>query len=136
MAPEALEIVIGARGFREDVDEKIAVIHEDPLSGIVAFNADRQFSCLFQAFFDVVADSVRLARVRNGANDEVVGEGSDFAQVQNFYIKGFPRFGPSGGDEPVGQVLNAGGLGVSGTARQTRLNVLLRLAYYSGGPAL
>jgi hypothetical protein len=83
VTPEALEVIVRARGFREDVNDEIAVIHENPFSGVVAFDAVRQLAGLFQLFFDLVGDRVRLSWIRGGADDEEIGKRSDFAEVQN-----------------------------------------------------
>lgn len=83
MTPEAFEIVVGAGGFREDMDDEIAVIHENPLGGIIAFDARRQLAGRLQLFSDLVCDGVGLAGVGNRADDEEIGEGGDLAKVED-----------------------------------------------------
>lgn len=63
VTPEALELVISPGGFGKDMDEEIAVIHQNPFGGIVALDADRKLAGLLQLLFDFVADGAALARI-------------------------------------------------------------------------
>ena len=47
---------------------------------------------------------MRLARVSDGADDEKLCEGSDFAKVKDLKIVGFLRFSGANGGEPVWQL--------------------------------
>ena len=111
--------------------QEVAVIHQYPFRRIISFNADRQLPDLLQALLNLIANRVPLPRVRNGADDEVIRERGNLAEIENTQVKGFLGFRPPGSYQPIRRCLYSGRLMVSGTARQTRLNVLLRLAYYS-----
>lgn len=113
------------------MDQEIAVIHQYPFGRVVSFNADGQLANFLETLLNVIADGVALTRVRNRADHEIIRKGSDLAKVENNQIKGFPRFRPPSCQQPIGQLFYRGWLRVSGTARQTRLDLLLRLAYYS-----
>ena len=83
------------------MDQQVAVIGQDPLRLLVAFDADRQFARLaFQLQMDLVADGLNLALVAAGADDEVVGEGGDAGEVQHANVGGFLRFGGAHGQQP------------------------------------
>lgn len=75
-----------------------------------------------------------LAGVRNRADNEIIREGGNLAEIEDTQVKGFFGVRPPGCYQPVRQLLYGSRLGVGGMARQTRLNVLLRIAYYSLGP--
>ena len=78
----------------------IAVVHEDPVGVIVAFDAQRHFTSLFQLDSDLVADGLALAWVRSGADDEVVGEGGEFPKVEDPDIGRFLGFRGPDGSQP------------------------------------
>src|SRR5579863_9340464 len=98
--PEALQFVISARLGREDVDQAIAVVCEDPLGIREAFHAHRIFAALFQLKRDLFDDSLTLLRIRAGADYEEVGERSDFAQVEYANVERFLRFSGANSSEP------------------------------------
>jgi hypothetical protein len=80
-----------------------------------------------------VGNRMPLPGIRNRTDQEVVGEGSNLSQVENSQVEGFLGFGGPRGGQPVRKFLRGEcRLGLCGTACQSRLNVLLRLAYYSG----
>src|SRR6185437_5825439 len=83
-----------------------------------------------------IADGVALPRVGNRANHKIVRERGDLPKVKDPNIGRLPGFGPPHCKQPVRELLNSGGLAVDWTARQTRLNVLLRLAYYRRGAVI
>lgn len=81
MTPETLEIVVRTSRFRKDMDNEVPVIQQDPFGGVIALSADRQLAHLLQLLGNLVRYRVRLTRVRYGANDEKICEGSNFAKV-------------------------------------------------------
>ena len=101
VAPETVEVVIGTGGLREDVDNKIAVIKKNPLRRVVAFGTEGQLTNRLQLLRNLVCYRMGLTRIRDGTDDEVIGEGSDFAEVKNLQIKGFFGFSCPGRGEPV-----------------------------------
>lgn len=111
--------------------DEIAIIHEDPFGGLIAFHVGRQLSDLFQTFADLVRDGVPLARVRNRADDEVIGKRRYFAKVEDRKIGGFLGFNCPGGGQPVGKRLNTGGFPGSRAGDQKLRKFLLQLAYYT-----
>jgi hypothetical protein len=80
---------------------KISVIHQDPFRGIVALDADRQFTHLFQLFLNFVTYRMALARIRNSTEDEKVGERGDLAEVEDPYVSRFFRLRCIRGRAPI-----------------------------------
>lgn len=64
VAPQAFQVVISSGRFGKNMHNKVAVIHENPFGGIIAFDADRKLSGLLQLLFNFVANGVTVARVR------------------------------------------------------------------------
>jgi hypothetical protein len=103
------------------MDDKIAVIQEDPLGDIVAFHAERKLAHFLQLLGYFVRDRVPLARVRHGADDKKLCEGSNFAKIKDAKIVGFFRFSGASGGEPVWKLFaRSGRWGVFETACQIR----------------
>src|SRR5580700_7652202 len=86
VAPEAIEIVVGAGFFGEDVDQIISVVGQHPFSVVVTFYANRIFAALVQLAADLFGDGLNLSGIRTGADYKKVGEGSDVAQIQHANI--------------------------------------------------
>jgi hypothetical protein len=85
---------------------------------------------VFQAQPDLVADGLHLLLVRAGADDEVVGEGGDTGEVEDYQVGGLFGFGCADGDQPGGRSgLGGGGFLEIGLGQ----NRLLKLSYYGGG---
>lgn len=82
------------------MDEVIAVVGEDPLGGVVAFEAVGQIAVLaLELEADFVGDGLGLARVGAGADYEMVGEGSDAGKVEDDDVDGlFFTCGADGGE--------------------------------------
>jgi hypothetical protein len=74
MAPEPLEIVISAGCFRENMDDEVAVVHQYPLSRVITFYADWQLAGFLQLLRHFVGNGVRLPRVGDRAEYEVIGK--------------------------------------------------------------
>ena len=114
------------------MDDEVAVVHQNPFGGIIAFHADRQFSRFLQLLSNFIGNRMALPCIGNGTDQEVIGERSDFSKVENSQVKSFLGFGCARGNQPVREFLRGEcRLGLCGTACQSRLNGLLRLAYYS-----
>jgi hypothetical protein len=84
------------------VDQEVAVVYENPFRRVVSLDTHRQFTGLLQTFFNLVAHSVPLPGVRNRADNEIIGEGSNLAKIKNLQIEGLPGFGPPCCNQPVG----------------------------------
>ena len=82
------------------MDQEIAVIGQNPLGLVVAFDAERQFAGLFQSQPHFVGDGLHVARVGARADHEVIGESGDAGQVQNADIGGFFGFGGADSHQP------------------------------------
>jgi hypothetical protein len=83
---------------------KIAVVHQNPVGGVVAFHAHRALAYLLQLRLNFVTDSLRLPRAAGRANDKIISEGSDRAKVKNSNIGGLFGFGSKCCYFPVGQI--------------------------------
>ena len=64
-APQPFELVIGSSGTRENVNQKVSVIHQDPFGRGVTFHADGQFAHVFKTLVNLVANRLPLPRVAN-----------------------------------------------------------------------
>jgi hypothetical protein len=85
------------------VDQKIAVIGEDPFRLVIAFHAVGQFSgLLFELEAYLVRDGLDLPLIVSGADDEIVSKAGDAGEVKNFDIGRLLRFGGPDCDEPGG----------------------------------
>ena len=114
------------------MDDEVSVVHQNPLRCIIAFHTDRQLSRLLQLLSNFIGNRVALPWIGNGTDQEVVSERGDFSKIENPQVESFLGFGCAYGDQPVRKLLRGEcRLGLCGTACQSRLNVLLRLAYYS-----
>ena len=126
--PEAFQSVVFAGLGRENVDQQVAVIGQHPFGLAVPFDIGGQLAGLmFQAQSDLVADGLHLFLIAAGADDEVVGEGGDAGEVEDYQVGGLFGFGCAGSDQPGGR----GGLS-SGGFREIGLgqNRLLEISYY------
>jgi hypothetical protein len=84
VAPEILEPVVRPRLRREDVQDDIEVVDEDPVALRLALHrARRQPVFGLQAFADLVVDRLRLPRVAPRAEDEEVGVDADGPQIED-----------------------------------------------------
>jgi hypothetical protein len=84
------------------VDQIIPVIRQNPFGVGEAFHADGILAAPFQLLADLFHDGLNLLGIAPAADDEKIGEGGDFAQIQDANIEGFLRFGGSNGGEPRG----------------------------------
>lgn len=114
------------------MDDEVSIVHQNPFGCVIAFHTDRQLSSFLQLLSNFIGNGMALPCIGNGADQEVVGKGSDFSKIENPQVESFLGFGCARGDQPVRKFLRGEcRLGLCGTACQSRLNVLLRLAYYS-----
>src|SRR5215211_2627898 len=83
LAPELLEAVELARLRREDVDDHVEVVHQDPARLGEALDAAREDSVpLLEAEVDAVVDRLGLAIRVARADDEEVGVAEHAAEVE------------------------------------------------------
>src|SRR5438874_2126628 len=73
-SPESLESVEQTRLSRENVDDEIEVVEQDPFGSIVAFDVRRLGPVFRKRFHDAVGDGANLPGVRARADDEVIGK--------------------------------------------------------------
>lgn len=82
------------------MDDEISVVDQDPFGVVVAFKARREFALAFQALRDLIGNRLDLPRVGAGADQEVIGEGSCFADIEHDNVPRLLGFGGIGGDAP------------------------------------
>jgi len=82
------------------VDQVVAVIEQDPLRVLVAFDAVRILAQLLQLDFDFVGDGLDLPGVGAAEDDEKIGKRGDFAEVEDLDILRLFRLGCRGGALP------------------------------------
>ena len=97
VAPQILERIEAARLGREDVQDDVEIVGDDPVAVALAVGGARKQLLALHAEMDLVRDRLGLARVATGADDEVVGEDADRAHVENDDVFG-QLFGRQGGD--------------------------------------
>src|SRR4051794_11284959 len=116
LAPELLEAVVLARFGREDVDDHVEVVHEDPARLAQALHAaGQQAVLLLHVLVDAVVDRLGLAVCAAGADDEVVRVAEHAAEVE---LDDFLRLDVGGvaGDQ-LGQPVRLNGAGLLARAR-------------------
>ena len=110
--------------------QHVAVIGQDPLTLVVAFQTHRQLARqAFELQGDFVGDGLNLPLIGAAAEDEIIGEGSDAGQIQNLDVGGLLGFGGADRYEP-----GCGGGRKGGGCFKMRLgqNTLLLVSYYAG----
>lgn len=81
MAPEPFEIVEGPGFFGKHVDQVVAVIGQDPVGVLEAFDTERVLAPIGELCANFFADGLDLARIGPRADNEEICERRDFAQV-------------------------------------------------------
>ena len=100
LVPEALEIVEEPGFFLEDMYDEVAEVHQYPLGVVVPLYTERQVPSPLELEGNLVANGLGLARVGRRADDEEVGEGSPFTQIQDPDVGSLLGFGCANRDEP------------------------------------
>jgi len=78
-----------ARALGEDVHDERAVVEQNPVGGAaVAFAAGVANSHLSELLFNSVANGANLRMAETGADEEVVGEGAELAEVEERDVLG------------------------------------------------
>ena len=65
------------------MDDNIAVIHEYPVGGVIAFNLFRTIAGTAQLFFHAVRKGLDLAAVAAAGNQKIICQNGYFADVNN-----------------------------------------------------
>ena len=68
------------------MDQKVAVIAQDPFARVVAFDGVRQLAALLQLETDLIDNSLRLAGVRTCADYKIISEAGNPGQFQDFDV--------------------------------------------------
>ena len=63
------------------MDQEIPVVHQDPLSGVVAFDADGAFSPILKNQSDLIADCLALANIGNRTDYKVISKRGHRLQI-------------------------------------------------------
>jgi len=93
VAPQPVEIIVEARLLGENVDDHIAVVHQDPFGIVVAFHRNGQLPAQFHEAGYLITDGLILALVGSAANDEIVRKAGEGAQVKHLDGGGFLGLG-------------------------------------------
>ncbi len=114
MTPEALQIIVRAGAREEYVHDEIAVVLQDPLGVLVAFDADGHLALSLHLEIDFVTYGLVLACVGAGADQEVIGKGGNFPKIEDSNVLRLLRPSGASGDQPIyfsslrGSILLAG----------------------------
>jgi hypothetical protein len=101
MPPETLEVVVGTRVRLEYVHDEIAIVLENPLGVLVAFDADRHLAAVFQFEVDLVTDGLVLAAAGACANQKEIGERGDLSEIENDDVVGLLGLSGSNCSKPI-----------------------------------
>jgi len=78
-----------ARALGKDVYDERTVVQQNPIGGAaVAFATGVTNSHLSELLFDSVADGANLRMAETGADEEVVGEGAELAEIEESDVLG------------------------------------------------
>ena len=102
MPPQPLEFIERPRFGREDVNQVVPIIGQNPFCICEAFHADRILAAPFELLANLFHDGLDLFGIVSAANHEEIGESGNLAQIQNSNVDGFLGFGGSNGGEPRG----------------------------------
>ena len=98
--PEAFKFVIAAGFFRENVDDEVDVVEQDPLGLTITLYMRGVKAVALQAELDLIGDGLNLARIGAAADYEIVGEGArTFFELEDcdffglFFLAGSDGFG-------------------------------------------
>src|SRR5882672_11022535 len=84
VAPEALEIVIAAGLFAENMDDEAAEIEQRPVVRTAAFTMFRlAFQFFMKLLFDFRADGLHLRCAKPGTDHEIFSEGTNLAEIEH-----------------------------------------------------
>ena len=89
LTPKAVEVVEAASFFRENMDDEVREIAQDPFALVVTFHAGGAFADFLQPECDFIRDGLHLFGVGAVANHEIIGKGGDAREVQDLDIGGF-----------------------------------------------
>ena len=91
--PEAFQVVVGALIRREDVDDDVAVIEQDPARFRFAFFSERLDPVLRDSLRDSVDYRLKLTDCLAAGEHEIIGEGRDITNVQQENVFRLPLRG-------------------------------------------
>jgi hypothetical protein len=100
VAPQAFQVVILAGLRREYVNDKIAVVGQNPLGVVQPFHTERPLTDFLEALLHFLGNGLNLTRVGAGGDDEVVGKRGHVAQIEDANLGTFPRIDGAHGGEP------------------------------------
>ena len=98
VVPELLEPVVVAGLGREDMQDDVEVVGDDPVALALAVDrvGEDPFIAVLEAVADLVHDRPRLTRVLAGADDEVVGVRAHRPHVEDDDLVGQLLLGEAG----------------------------------------
>lgn len=98
------------------MNQEIAIIHQDPFGGIVAFHTDGHFPGELELLVNFITHSMPLSRIRNRTDEKKISESSDRPEIEDGNFSGFSRISRFHRQTPVRNLGNGGrGLRVGGT---------------------
>lgn len=81
MAPKSLEIVKFPDRLIKDMDDDIGEIHQDPLTSADALGGQGANPHFTEVLFNPLRNALDLSIGTTGADDKIVGDGSDLANL-------------------------------------------------------
>ena len=80
--PEVIQPIIFSLRWRENVDDNITKVNEDPACVSVTFTTISSNAFLLQSLADLLPNSFNLAGTGAAANDEIIGERTNLPRIQ------------------------------------------------------
>lgn len=88
VAPQSFECVVFANILLENVDHDVTKIDDDPLGRRRPFNAERRMTLGFEHVANMVCDRSCLPLRFSGADNQVIGKGGQFGDMQDENVGG------------------------------------------------
>jgi hypothetical protein len=82
LMPESVQVIVRTFPRAEDVHDDVAVIEQEPAGVRRAFHMMGQDALPFQAFFNIIEDSLYLPLAVTVADNKIVREAANLADIQ------------------------------------------------------
>src|SRR5262252_3606257 len=88
-SPQAFQIVELPRPCRKNVNNKIDIIEKYPFAFRESLDVQSPHTGVFECFFDVFGDRLVVTCGSSRANEEIIGEGANLAEVKHHGVLSF-----------------------------------------------
>ena len=88
VAPQSFEGVVFANILLKNVDDDVTKVDDNPLGRRCSFDAERRMALGLELVDHMVCDRARLSLRFSGADDQVIGNGGQFGDMQDENVGG------------------------------------------------